>query len=220
MTEEILNSQQAVERIFQNLTLWRNLPKYQLERRADMFFGLYVKDIVKHFAGSEDLEFSDIIIPEFPIRKKPKNNEETTRRTVNVDYVIFSIDRITKNKIAYFVELKTDMRSRNDVQDNYLNEVNEKDFLHFAEDLMDISSGSKQPDKYEFLFNCLKQSGVIHPSHSGKVTIKVVYIQPEKDDKDCITFHQISEWLNKQHGEFPKLFGHYLCLWTKKAGKA
>lgn len=40
------------ERLFDLLDDWRNLPSYQLERRADIFFALHLEIIIKKALGS------------------------------------------------------------------------------------------------------------------------------------------------------------------------
>ncbi|MHA3964233.1 MAG: hypothetical protein AM325_011935, partial [Candidatus Thorarchaeota archaeon SMTZ1-45] len=45
---------------------WRNLPKYALERRADIFFGVYLKTVLE---AKYDIKIKEEIIPEFPVRK-------------------------------------------------------------------------------------------------------------------------------------------------------
>lgn len=91
--------------IFRLMNDWRCLPKYQLERRADIFFGWYLPQIWAGFSfpGGEHhfIEHCNII-PEFPIKKNVKNH-----RTSNIDYVIFCKEA----KRVYFVELKTDINS-------------------------------------------------------------------------------------------------------------
>ena len=37
-----------IDRIFDLLDGWRHLPAYQLERRADIFFGLFLPDVLDH----------------------------------------------------------------------------------------------------------------------------------------------------------------------------
>ena len=38
-----------LEALFRNLDRWRHLPNYELERRADIFFSIYLVDLI---AGS------------------------------------------------------------------------------------------------------------------------------------------------------------------------
>ncbi len=76
-----------IEQIFKNLESWRKLPKYQLERRLDIFFSIYLKEIVevfyKEILNEKDIKLSEVIIPEFPLKKDGSNN------STNVDYVMF-----------------------------------------------------------------------------------------------------------------------------------
>ena len=60
-----------IEQIFKLLRNWYKLPKYQLERRLDIFFVLYLPDILSNLKGIH-IKSYDNILPEFPI-KKDKN---------------------------------------------------------------------------------------------------------------------------------------------------
>ena len=51
--------------VFDNLDKWRHLPNYQLERRADIFFSLYLKEVIEE---KYHVKLQDTIIPEFPIQ--------------------------------------------------------------------------------------------------------------------------------------------------------
>ena len=80
-----------LEKIYEN----SRFPKYQMERRIDIFFNFFLPEIFKHEFG-EDYEL-DIIIPELPI-KGPDSN-----RSANLDYFVVC----KKMKTAFLVELKT-----------------------------------------------------------------------------------------------------------------
>ena len=108
MSHEII-----LDRIFERLDEWRHLPAYQLERRADIFFALFLPEVLsKVFRTNID---PATIIPEFPIKKSilaPLN----TCHSYNIDYFASSKDRTVlptgeKGRVIYFVELKTDMAS-------------------------------------------------------------------------------------------------------------
>jgi len=101
------DSTDAVRLLFDLLDQWRHFPAYQLERRADIFFALYLPGIVEHALG---VKVDSRVIPEFPIRK------QHSRRSTKVDYLALSDDR----SAAFLIELKTEMRSRNRRQDAYL----------------------------------------------------------------------------------------------------
>ena len=60
------NEHQTISDLFGLLDKWRHLPDYQLERRADIFFALFLPEVLgKHFG----ICINPILIPEFPIRK-------------------------------------------------------------------------------------------------------------------------------------------------------
>ena len=56
--------EQLITKLFDTLDDWRNLPAYQLERRADIFFAIYLEEIIQA-KFNINIEF---IIPEFPVR--------------------------------------------------------------------------------------------------------------------------------------------------------
>ncbi len=161
-----MNEQQAVEKIFQNLTLWRNLPKYQLERRADIFFSLYLKEIMEAKLSTDDnrVELSPAIIPEFPLRHGNENH------TVNVDYVMFSKSLST----VYLIEFKTDMGSLRDEQFEYLFKAKKHieeaggGFKNILTDLRQVFKATGDKQKYFHLFSLLEQLGFISMSSGIK----------------------------------------------------
>ena len=66
---------------------WRHLPAYQLERRVDVFFGLFLPEvIVRRFKAP----FGKLI-PEFPLHKgKTRISEDCgDNQSVNVDFAVF-----------------------------------------------------------------------------------------------------------------------------------
>ncbi|MGA7845141.1 MAG: hypothetical protein WCB17_11375, partial [Dehalococcoidales bacterium] len=70
--------------IFDKMENWRNLPKYQLERRSDLFFAIYLKEVVEAKFG---VLLKDQIIPEFPIHKKTIKLASSGEESCNVDFV-------------------------------------------------------------------------------------------------------------------------------------
>ena len=103
-----------VESIFELLDKWRHLPAYQLERRADIFFALFLPDVLNHHLRKRKrgIEIDRRLIPEFPLKRPgPKNN-----RSKKADYLALSTDR----KHAFLIELKTDRASLDKKQLCYL----------------------------------------------------------------------------------------------------
>jgi len=234
MTEKITTAQEAVKKIFENLNLWRHLPKYQLERRADMFFGLYVKDIVEnHFNIPEKL--SEIIIPEFPLKKDgaisdvkliwkaangsnlnsvlsaPKDNQNPELRSVNVDYALFAKD----GKTVYFVELKTEMDSINKQQIEYLAKARESNFNRLCEDIEKIKQGTKKLEKYECLQSLIKGIKTANKiEFKDDVEIKIVYIQPRAFTKSIQMPYKMPG--EKPCSPFEYIYFSDICSWLEK----
>lgn len=157
-----MNHAEALEKVFQNLTLWRNLPKYQLERRADIFFSIYLKEILEATLCEDDnkVELLPVIIPEFPLRHGSEHH------TVNVDYVMFSKSLST----VYLIEFKTDMGSLRDEQFEYLfnarQQIEKADggFKSILTDLCRVFKATGDKQKYFHLFHQLAQLGLISMS--------------------------------------------------------
>ena len=70
--------------LFASLDRWRHLPAYQLERRADIYFGLFLPDVLNHHLGSRNLTIDPRIIPEFPL------GQAASRRSDKADYFALS----------------------------------------------------------------------------------------------------------------------------------
>ena len=54
-----------IDTLFSRMDAWRHFPNYQLERRADIFFALYLPEVLEaklRFAVGPELA------PEFPVR--------------------------------------------------------------------------------------------------------------------------------------------------------
>jgi hypothetical protein len=54
-----------INQLFNNLDVWRHLPAYQLERRVDIFFSLYLAEVLQKKFNLPEVP---VLIPEFPIR--------------------------------------------------------------------------------------------------------------------------------------------------------
>ncbi len=96
--------------VFDLLDDWRHLPAYQLERRADIFFALFLTDVLNHHLRQRGIEIDPRLIPEFPLR------QAKTKRSDKVDFLALS----TNHEHMFLVELKTDMSSLDDKQLEYL----------------------------------------------------------------------------------------------------
>ena len=145
----------TIEHVFGLLDAWRHLPAYQLERRADVFFALFLPDVLE--AGFS-VEINRRLIPEFPIKKGGNNQSK------NVDYFALSQDR----ERAFLVELKTDMESidRKREQER-IRLLKSKTATQIIDDLKliakskSVRSNKHTRGKYFHLFLELKELGLI-----------------------------------------------------------
>ena len=97
------NSEISLEGVLCLLDRWRHLPAYQLERRADILFALFLPEVLEKRFGISNL----CLIPEFPIKKSLFRKNDRTYQSINVDYLAVSAD-LTR---GFLIELKTDMMS-------------------------------------------------------------------------------------------------------------
>ena len=99
--------------IFDRMDEWRHLPKYQLERRSDLFFSLYLPEVLEAKLG---FPIRAEVTPEFPVRKATIYPHHQGDDCCNIDYLALS----ASGTESVFVELKTDQASRRVQQDDYL----------------------------------------------------------------------------------------------------
>jgi hypothetical protein len=219
-----------LDTVFRHLAQWRHLPAYQLERRADVFFSVYLRDVVEEVTG---VPLEDVMIPEFPVK------HDGTHESDKVDYVLFAKDRSR----VYFVELKTDGGSRRPSQDAYLKRAASRGFRHAVEGVRAIKLRSKEYGKYHHLAVLLQRLGylslpdnladhiyreprrglskllervVVAPLDS---TIEVIYVQPHEAEGDrCIDFERFATHVRRHADVFSASFAAALMDWRRNAG--
>ncbi len=224
----------TVTALFDRLDRWRHLPAYQLERRADLFFSLYVSEVVGlHLECS----LAPRLIPEFPLRKDHNNQSD------KADYLLLAEDRSR----AVLVELKTDMGSRNPAQDAYLQAAKQRGLRQHLYRILDIV-GAASPEargKYFHLLSALSElellrlpaelSDRIYADRSHGLTkllaqievlapdapLDVVYVQPRADgEKRTIGFDEFANIVVTHPDEMSQRFAQSLRDWARRdAGK-
>jgi len=230
-----------LNQVFENLDRWRHLPNYQLERRADIFFSVYLRELI---ANHKDIDtpLLNVIIPEFPLQRGlVVDTSDTSQRSVKVDYLLFSEDR----KTIFFVELKTDCSSLNIIQDRYLAETIRVGFPKLLGGLNEIVMGTDSGRKYAHLLRLLLDAGILRVIRdvsqneqkvvccegktyeiiSSEAKIQVVYVQPRESkrkssipDVKHIFFADIIKFLAPCHDDFSKRFSASLTEWQQDAG--
>lgn len=138
----------AFDKLFDTLDKFRHLPAYQLERRADIFFALFLKSALESKIGCA---LREEIIPEFPLKRAGSN------LSTKIDYLMLSEDG-TK---AYLIELKTDPSSLRHSQINDLLIAGSRNFQSLIGDVINVAANSTEKRKYNELFKLLQQAKVV-----------------------------------------------------------
>jgi len=225
-----------IAEIFKKMDTYRNLPKYALERRADIFFAVYLKTALE---AKYNIEIKKEIIPEFPVHKATIDPNDQTNQSFNVDFLAFSED----SKVAFLIELKTDIGSRRKNQDDYLIAAADKGLSKLIQGLVKIFQATNKRRKYFHLFKMLEDAGIIElPSQLQTLVFsknmrgvnaliremniittveqsKVIYIQPTGDGENVINFNEFGSLIEGIGDPFTKRFVESLKRWSEfKAG--
>ena len=226
-----------IETLLELFNKWRHIASYQLEPRVDALFAMFFPVV---FAKHLNVEIYPEVIPQFPLKKSSENNE-----AFRADFIALSKDGTQ----AYFVEIKTDMTSRNPDQDRYLGEAMARGPARILAEFKEIAKASDKGNrlKYFHIMSSLSDLGVIdlpcnledtmyaHVSRGvfdliDEVEVRpphefeIVYIQPEDyqssvEGTHYINFEQFAEVITTQ-GETGEVFAKYLRKWAcEKAGQ-
>lgn len=226
-----------IDTLFDRMDAWRHLPNYQLERRADLFFSLYLPEVLEAKLG---FPVGNAIVPEFPVRIGTIYPDIPIDKSYKIDYVALSADADK----AILVELKTEGSSRRESQDKYLLASREAGFPALLGGVLDIFRATNSKRKYFTLLELLESMGLLripmemkeimsHPnlqgvtraSNSIEVTASVtdsviVYVQPNGNGDDIITFEDFRDVVQKHDDPVSKRFSQSLQEWTAlKAGE-
>ncbi len=208
--------------IFDKLDAWRHLPAYQLERRADIFFAIYLPDLLTYKFGVT----IEGVIPEFPIRVGTTSPKLDINRSFKVDYLA----KAAGTNQVFLVELKTDWHARREKQDWYLEKAREVGMVGLLEGLKKILRPPKSKKKYRHLLGWLQEMGFI-AGVDGKTfqvvpadyDVEIVYIQPNNLDgqSHVITFQEVSDVVKNREDELSMRFSKSLLEWAAtEAGEA
>ena len=226
-----------IEQLFDRMDAWRHFPNYQLERRADLFFSLYLQQVLCRKTG---LEINGHFAPEFPVRIGTIYPEIPTDKSYKIDYVAVS-ENGTK---AFLIELKTEGESRRESQDKYLVAAQKAGMTALLDGLVHIFRATQAKHKYYCLLAQLELMGLLgipdelrtlmqQPSLKGvgevsrKISItskvarcEILYIQPEGQGKHVISFAECADAIEKNSDPFAARFSQSLREWARvKAGQ-
>lgn len=206
--------------IFNNMDTWRHFPAYQLERRADIFFSIYLPEVLADKFHTE----IEGIIPEFPVHIGTISNI-ATNKSFKIDYLA----KARNNNRLIFVELKTDEGSRRITQDWYLEQAMLVGMAKLLDGLRKICQATTSKKKYNYLLGLLDEMGLIHLESSEAFTINpveysidIVYIQPNNPygQENVITFKYFSQIVERHGDQVSLRFAESLRRWADtKAGE-
>jgi hypothetical protein len=213
---------ELVHQIFSNLDEYRQLPNYQLERRADIFFSIYLKEILEKHLVVE----IDSFIPEFPLKiDRTTHSGKSSNLSNKADY--FAV--CWQSKTIYLIELKTESTSLRISQHEYLVNAKEKGLYSLLNDLCNIGKASRHKAKYTMLFKYLRDLKLIDihnkPLPENIFKIEIVYIIPSiKKGSNAaplnvtiITFKDIIECLKHHKDILSQRFIQSLFTWSPES---
>ena len=202
-----------IDQLFANLDVWRHFPAYQLERRADVFFSIYLPDYLETERGFD----VQAIIPEFPIRVGTIHSKKEINKSFKVDYLI----KVRNPNRILFIELKTDNTSRRDRQDWYLSAAKKKGMQSLLRGLQQIYRATNSKSKYGHLLRALEKAELIRlADHNGfeiipqENDISILYLQPTGDADNTITFDQLANFVGKKQDDLSRRFSQSLREWA------
>ncbi|MBE0536246.1 MAG: hypothetical protein IH624_11310 [Phycisphaerae bacterium] len=224
-----------VTQLFDRMDSWRHLPNYQLERRADLFFSLYLTSALE---AKLRIPISPVIIPEFPVRIGTIYPAIPIDKSCKIDYVCFSADLNT----SIFVELKTEGSSRREAQDKYLAAAKKAGFANLLHGLLMIFRATTAKRKYYHLLKTIEQAGflaiprAVHKivqsetlvgltSAAEKIAVTrspqqcmVIYVQPnvppDGQSSDIISFADFGSVVEKSSDPVSVRFAQSLQQWA------
>lgn len=233
------NSREIVDTIFNQMDSWRHLPDYQLERRTDIYFSLYLVEALDKYL---EIKVKQVLIPEFPLRLGtlyPDKQHERPNLSKKVDFLAVT----QKGDEVILIELKTDIYSRKPKQDEYLAQTREIGMLKLLQDLQLICVATKAKNKYLYLLKELMKIGIIEiRNDDGNIlTIekmtkenigmfmrnlsiipvkvedkpRIVYIQPIGNGNNVINFEQIQVVASNHNDEVSKRFVESIEKWKR-----
>jgi hypothetical protein len=211
---------------------WRHFPNYQLERRADIFFSLYLPEVLEAKLG---FAIRAELAPEFPVRIGTICPNIPSDKSYKIDYVALS-DNADK---VVLLELKTERLSRRPKQDEYLLAAQKVGLFSLLKGLLDIFRATNAKRKYFCLLLHLESMGLLRiPDSMNKIMKKpdlrgvnkasrqinitakatetlIVYVQSNGNGPNIISFEEFADIVRRYNDPVSQRFAVSLCEWTK-----
>jgi hypothetical protein len=223
---------ELIDTLFDRMDSWRHLPSYQLERRADLFFSLYLPEVLGAKLG---FPVREQVVPEFPARKGTIYPDSSDNAPIRIDYLALSAD----GNSAIFVELKTDRASRRAKQDDYLDAAVRVGLHSLLTGLLDVFRATSHKRKYFCLLEYLegmgllripagvreimtrpRLQGVVEAAHGVEITSHVSdclvsYVEPVRTDKNSISFEEFAAVVRQHDDPLSQRFAQSLIEWSE-----
>lgn len=221
-----------IDTLFDRMDAWRHFPNYQLERRADIFFSLFLPEVMEAKLG---FGFRGELAPEFPVRIGTIYPNIPIDKSYKIDYLALSADADK----AVLVELKTEGLSRRPEQDKYLLAAQNVGLTGMLDGLLEIFRATNVKRKYFFLLLHLEKMGLLRIpiqlkglmtgttlqgvndlSHQIEVTSKatetlIVFVQPNGVGPDIISFREFADVVRRCDDPVSQRFAVSLCEWAE-----
>jgi hypothetical protein len=221
-----------IDTLFDRMDAWRHFPNYQLERRADIFFSLYLPEVLEVKLG---VPMRSELAPEFPVRIGTIYPHIPIDKSYKIDYIALSA---AANK-AILVELKTEGFSRRPEQDKYLLAAQQVGLPGLIGGLLEIFRATQAKRKYFRLLLHLERmellripmqmknimaganlQGATEASRQIEITAHtteslILYVQPNGTGPDVITFHEFAEVVRRHDDPVSQRFARSLGEWAE-----
>ena len=226
-----------ITELFDRMDAWRHLPNYQLERRADIFFALYLSEVLEAKLG---FPIRPELAPEFPVRIGTIYPSIPIDKSYKIDYVALS----AMADKTVFVELKTEGLSRRAEQDAYLVAARDVGLSRLLEGLLDIFRATNAKRKYFCLLEHLETMGLLRipaqvkeimarPNLQGVIEASrhieiashaneclIMYVQPDGTQPDVISFEDFATIVRRHDDPISQRFAQSLLEWAEvRAGE-
>jgi hypothetical protein len=157
----------GLQQIFDNLTEWRPLPGYSVERRLDLLLSPYLPRFLSAQMGAP----VEVVAAEFPIPKRSAGGATDDNLHISADFLCL---RRSDPPAWILVELKTDAGSRRGEQDRaYRLAAGREDAMgRLLKDLQAAKSSSKHWPGYSKLIWKVKRTD------SRTQEVELCYIEP------------------------------------------
>ena len=223
---------EILTQLFDRMDERRHLPNYQLERRADLLFSLYLPQALEAKLG---FPVRADLVPEFPVRIGTIYPRIPINKSFKIDYLALS----TSGDHAVFVELKTDGHSRRAKQDEYLAAARSVGLSALLDGLLTIFRATQAKRKYFHLLRHLSRLGLLdipdkmcdimngadlrgctEASREIRVTCRasahsIIYVQPAGTGSEIISFDDFKAVVEQHSDALSKRFAESLAKWAR-----